>query len=49
MMEDKENEHECEFTLYVPKIGEANPKSLFLQNENYNVDRTDEYFTWKNE
>ncbi len=29
-MEDKENEHECEFALYVPKIGEANLKSLFL-------------------
>ena len=47
-MEDKENEHECEFTLYVPKIGEANLKSLFLKNENCNVDSTDEYFTWKN-
>lgn len=30
-MEDKENEHECEFTLYVPKIGEANLKSLFFE------------------
>lgn len=29
-MEDKENEHECEFALYVPKIGEANLKSHFL-------------------
>ena len=29
-MEDKENEHECEYTLYVPKIGEADLKSLFL-------------------
>ena len=29
-MEDKENEHECEFALYVPKIGEANLKRLFL-------------------
>jgi hypothetical protein len=47
-MEDKGNEHECEFTLYVPKIGEADLKSLFLKNENCNVDSTDEYFTWRN-
>lgn len=30
-MEDKENEHECEFALYIPKIGEANLKSLFCR------------------
>lgn len=29
-MEDKENEHECEFTLYVLKIGEANLKSIIF-------------------
>lgn len=32
-MEDEGNEHECEFTLYVPKIGEINLKSLFLKKK----------------
>ena len=42
------NEYECELTLYVPKIGEANPKSIIFvkKNGSCNVVSTDEYFMW---
>ena len=40
------NVYECEFTMYVPKIGEANPKSIIFvkKNENCNIVSTDGYF-----
>lgn len=34
-MEDEE--HECEFTLYVPKIGEANLKSIIFFEEEWKL------------
>lgn len=42
------NEYECELTLHVPEIGEANPKSIIFvkKNGSCNVSSTDEYFMW---
>ena len=42
------NEYECELTLHVPEIGEANPKSIIFvkKNGSCNVVSTDEYFMW---
>ena len=42
------NEYECELTLHVPKIGEANPQNIIFvkKNGSCNVVSTDEYFMW---
>lgn len=41
-------EYECEVTLYTPKLGEANPKSIIFVKKNgtCNVVSTDKYFMW---
>lgn len=41
-------EYECEVTLYTPKEGEANPKSIIFVKKNgtCNVVSTDKYFMW---